>query len=291
MSKPRFAVIGHPIGHTMSPFIHNELFAMRGLSFDYDVYDIAPEALADAIPMLRTYTGFNITIPNKENILPFLDDIDPTAKAFGSVNTVKVSPDGNMKGYTTDGPGCILAIEGAGVACKGRLLILGNGGAARALAFAMAAKAGVEHITVACRPASLSKAQDIVRYASSFAKEQGHPVIMECVTYDQLNGDYDLLLNSTSVGMRPNVEGCPVEDDVISRCKAVFDAVYNPGETVLIQRAKALGIPVIYGIDMLVYQAAAAQMIWDEGARFDHSAVAKLCRLAEAETERRFNSR
>ncbi len=290
MSTPKFAVIGHPIGHTMSPFIHNELFAMRGLSFEYDVYDIAPEELADAMPMLRTYNGFNITIPNKENILPFLDDIDPVAAAFGSVNTVRVSADGKMKGYTTDGPGCILAIENAGVSCSGRLLLLGNGGAARALAFAMAAKEGVEHITVACRPASYEKAAGIIREAAAFAEAQGHPVSMECVTYDHICGYYDLLLNSTSVGMRPNTEGCPVDTDVISRCGSVFDAVYNPGKTVLIRRAEELGLPVVYGIDMLVYQAAAAQMIWDPSASFDPTFVAQLCRRAEAETERRFRS-
>ena len=133
MSQPKFAVIGHPIGHTMSPFIHQQLFAMRGLSFDYDVFDIPPQELEQWIPRLKEYTGFNITIPNKEAILPFLDEIDPTAAAFGSVNTVKVQ-NGRMKGFTTDGPGCILALERGGVSPRGNVLIAGTGGAARALA-------------------------------------------------------------------------------------------------------------------------------------------------------------
>ena len=285
MNEPKFAVIGHPIGHTMSPFIPKELFAMRGLSFAYDVYDIAPEDLAAAIPMLRTYTGFNITIPNKEHILPFLDAIDPTAAAFGSVNTVRVDRDGKMTGYTTDGPGCILAIENSGIPCRGRLLLLGTGGAARALAFAMAAKEGVEHITIAGRPASLPTGEAIAEAAAAFAAGVGRTATIQCVPYSELTGHYDLLLNATSVGMRPNTEGCPVGPEVIADCDAVFDAVYNPGETVLLKTAEALGKPVVHGIDMLVYQAAAAQMIWDQTAQFDPTAVAALCRKAEIETQ------
>lgn len=290
MSQPKFAVIGHPIGHTMSPFIHQQLFAMRGLSFDYDVFDIPPQELEQWIPRLKEYTGFNITIPNKEAILPFLDEIDPTAAAFGSVNTVKVQ-NGRMKGFTTDGPGCILALERGGVVPRGNVLIAGTGGAARALAFALACYPGVEQITLASRAASLPKGQAIAQAAESFAHSTGHTARLLCVPYEELEGTFDLMLNATSVGMRPNVNGCPVSDDVIARCKAVFDAVYNPGETVLLQKARAMGIPVVHGIDMLVYQAAAAQMIWDESARFESEAVARLCRLAEEETQRRFQNR
>lgn len=290
MNHPQFAVIGHPIGHTMSPFIHQQLFAMRGLSFPYDVFDIPPQDLEQWIPRLKEYTGFNITIPNKEAILPFLDEIDPTAAAFGSVNTVKVH-NGRMKGYTTDGPGCILAIERSGIMPHGRVLILGTGGAARALAFALACYNGVEQITLAARTPSIPKGQAIAQAAQDFAHSTGHPTNLTCVPYETLEGEFDLMLNATSVGMRPNIDGCPVSDDIISRCKAVFDAVYNPGETVLLQKASAMGIPVVHGIDMLVYQAAAAQMIWDETAHFESEAVARLCRLAEEETQRRFQNR
>ncbi len=132
MQLLKAAVIGHPIGHTMSPFIHRRLFALQGVPFSYQVLDV-PE-LPAALPALRQLDCFNITIPHKQAILPFLDWMQEDARRFGSVNTVKVDG-GKLRGFTTDGPGCRRALENHGVPLEGELLTLGNGGAARAIAF------------------------------------------------------------------------------------------------------------------------------------------------------------
>ena len=127
MQLRRFAVIGHPIGHTMSPFIHDRLFSLTGHKPEYSVLDVP--SLTQALPALRTLDGFNITIPHKSDIIPLLDGIDEKAKLFGSVNTVRVE-DGKMTGYTTDGVGCKKALARYGLDFNGELLLLGRGGAA-----------------------------------------------------------------------------------------------------------------------------------------------------------------
>lgn len=123
------AVIGHPIGHTMSPFIHQRLFALEGIPVSYQVLDV-PD-LPAALPALRELDCFNITIPHKSAILPFLDGLEEKARLFGSVNTVQVK-EGKLLGFTTDGAGCYKALENHGCDFSGRVLLLGNGGAARA---------------------------------------------------------------------------------------------------------------------------------------------------------------
>lgn len=121
------AVIGHPIGHTMSPFIHQRLFALEGIPVSYQVLDV-PD-LPAALPALRELDCFNITIPHKSSILPFLDGLEEKARLFGSVNTVQVK-EGKLLGFTTDGAGCYKALENHGCDFSGRVLLLGNGGAA-----------------------------------------------------------------------------------------------------------------------------------------------------------------
>lgn len=130
MQLRRFAVIGHPIGHTMSPFIHDRLFSLTGHKPEYSVLDVPSLTQAAALHCARL-TASNITIPHKSDIIPLLDGIDEKAKLFGSVNTVRVE-DGKMTGYTTDGVGCKKALARYGLDFNGELLLLGRGGAARA---------------------------------------------------------------------------------------------------------------------------------------------------------------
>ena len=144
MSEKRFALIGHPLAHSMSPFLHDRLFAAAGVSASYELLDTAPEALAETAERLRAYDGFNITIPYKEAILPFLDAVDEKAAFFRSVNTVK-NEGGRLVGYTTDGDGFLFALEAAGAADLSRVLLLGCGGASRAMG-GTALLAGAEQI-------------------------------------------------------------------------------------------------------------------------------------------------
>ena len=140
MSTKKFAVIGHPIGHTMSPFIHTRLFALSGIDAEYTKLDIAPENLAQEYQKtLLKLDGYNITIPHKQNIIPLIDEIDSKAKMYGSVNTV-ANRDGIAKGYTTDPDGFLKALDASGIVLSGRVVILGCGGVARTMAYEVALK-------------------------------------------------------------------------------------------------------------------------------------------------------
>lgn len=289
MQLDRFAVIGHPIGHTMSPFIHTRLFSLSGLSPAYSVLDVP--VLADAVTALRQLNGFNITIPHKTAILPFLDEVSEKALCFGSVNTVK-NENGRLCGYTTDGIGCLKALGRAGLDFSGRVLLLGNGGAARAIAFEAVLTASTPILDLAVRPASLEKAEALKGELLALCNKLLKPAQIRVLSYDALEKEeyfYDLLLNTTSVGMYPNANAAPVGESVLSRCSAVFDAVYNPGETALLRLAKSLGTHTIGGMGMLVCQAAAAHEIW-YGAKFDDSAIEQLILDAQRETTRLFCS-
>lgn len=293
---PSYAVIGHPIGHTMSPFIHQRLFSLSGVDHvSYEVMDIPPERLASAMPMLRQLQGFNITIPHKEAIIPLLDQCSPQATAFGSVNTV-CTRNGVSTGYTTDGIGCLKALKAAGVSPEGHCLLLGSGGAARAVAFALTDACASPHITFAVRENSLPKALQLCASLSQYASGLGKTGIYEACTYSVLEGLasvpsgvplFHLLLNCTSVGMYPRTDGCAVSEKIISRCSAVFDAVYNPHDTCLLKIAQSLGIPTVHGMAMLVWQAVAAHEIWD-GSLYRPEDMEQLVEDAAKEMARRF---
>lgn len=292
----KFAVIGHPIGHTMSPFIHQRLFALSGRApASYEALDIPPEKLAGSMPMLRQFRGFNITIPHKQAILPLLDGCSPQAEAFGSVNTVSIEG-GKATGYTTDGMGCLKALHAAGVSLDGPCLLLGSGGAGRAIAFALTEACPQPQLTFAVREESLPKTRQLCASLALYASKLGKKGNYTALSYSALESPtghgnalqtYSLLLNCTSVGMYPYGDRCPVSASVVSRCGAVFDAVYNPHETRLLEAAKAQGIPAVHGMAMLVWQAVAAQEIWT-GAAFQTSDIEALIQDAAREMSRRF---
>lgn len=289
MRTQKAAVIGHPLGHTMSPFIHERLFRLSGIPAEYQVLDI-PD-LPGALPALRELDCFNVTIPYKSAILPFLEGIDPAAETFGSVNTVQVKA-GKMYGYTTDGAGWRRALETHRLCCHGPVLLLGNGGAARAIAFEIASQQRDFHITIAHREGSRGKADALALELASFARKRGDRqfrIVTE--TYEELSLDrsnrFDLLVNCTSVGMYPHSGESPVPEEVAARCGAVFDIVYNPSRTRLLQLAEGDGIKAIGGMEMLVYQAVAAHEIW-YGSRFRPEDLKALCRDAEREMGEKF---
>lgn len=282
----QFAVIGHPIAHTMSPFIHSRLFELNRQAASYLVMDIPPEELEASLPRLRELDGFNITIPHKQAIIPHLDALDPKAAFFHSVNTVK-NENGRLTGYTTDGTGFTRALEGADVPLTGRIAILGAGGVSRVMAFEALAASESPDITIAARPSSFSNAQALCGELEEVLRKEGRNGRIAAAELDALSGDFDLLVNGTPAGMYPHADACPVSAAVIARCAAVFDAVYNPDETLLLKQAKANGAKAVGGMAMLVGQAAAAQEIW-HGAQFHAKDVDALCRDAVAEMERIF---
>ena len=278
MNTKHYTVIGHPIGHTMSPFIHKRLFDLAGIDAEYTKLDIAPADLSaqyDAV--LKQLDGYNITIPHKQAIIPLLDDLDDKARMYGSVNTV-ANVNGAAKGYTTDPIGFTKAIEAAGIPLDGRIMILGCGGVARTIAYEIALRG--KPFEFAVRQESCGRAGllclDITRKIPDAQVSFG--------LINQIIGNVDVLINATPVGMYPNVDEQPIHNCAIGRCAAVYDAIYNPLETALVKRAKANGAKAEGGMSMLVWQAVAAHEIWD-GSAYDKQDIDRLCLDASKELQ------
>ncbi len=279
MSKRKFAVIGHPIGHTMSPFIHERLFALAQEEGSYTVLDVAPEEFSTKIKALNELAGYNVTIPNKQVIIPFLDRLDPKAALYGSVNTVR---NGAVReGFTTDPDGFLKALEANGVTLKEDVVILGCGGVARTFAFE-AALAGCE-LTMAVRPED----QAVCQKLTEELREKVGGVSVNTCLIQELSGDHHLLVNATPVGMYPKTDAVPVPEKVLSHCENVFDAVYNPLATKLVQLARANGSTAIGGMAMLVWQAAVSHEIWD-GTVYRNDDINELIEDSAREQAKRF---
>lgn len=258
MSKRKFAVIGHPIGHTMSPFIHKRLFELAGLEGEYTVTDVAPQELPVKIKDLNQLAGYNITIPNKQEIIPFLDKLDKKAELYGSVNTVRNGK--SREGFTTDPDGFLKALKAENIPLAGQVCIFGCGGVARTIIYE-AALAGCD-ITIAVRPDDIEMRDSL---AAQVAEKIEGARVSTCLISELEQSDLcpDLLVNATPVGMYPNVDAMPVSEAVVARSKNVFDVIYNPMETKLLKTAAAHGIKALGGMSMLVWQAVVSHEIWD----------------------------
>lgn len=274
MSKKYYGVIGHPIGHTLSPFIHTRLMALSGIDGEYGVYDIDINELdkkfADTLSKLN---GFNVTIPHKQAIMRLLDETDETAKLYGSVNTVAFVQNDNgstcSKGYTTDGIGFVTALENAGMSFGSAATVIGCGGVGRVFANTCAVRNCKVNLLV--RESAFERTE---LFAESLNKRFGEGTA-KVFFIGKFEGESDLLINASPVGMYPKTDYCPVSEDIISKSKSVFDAVYNPADTMLVKKARDMGIKAISGMTMLVYQAAAAQTIWN-GSVFSSEDIDKL---------------
>ena len=218
----RFAVLGQSLPHTWSPYIHNSLFDAAGLDAVYLPVPVPPERLGSVTDVFRScFSGFNVTIPYKEKILPFLDDIDEAAQVCGAVNTVEIR-NGRMIGHITDGLGMLRAIEERGVEThQADVLILGGGGAARVAGYAFLSRGG--RVTFAVRD---TQKGDALAHALAKTQQDGLRRLSVRPLADCAEA-HDILINCTPVGMYPHVDACPVSADVIARCGAVFDAVYK----------------------------------------------------------------
>ncbi len=279
MEKKSYCVIGHPIGHTMSPFIHKRLFDISGLSADYTAMDIAPESLDLTSNGLAGLDGFNVTIPHKQAVIPLIDRLDNSALTCGAVNVVSLGKE--SVGYNTDGDGFIGAIDRAGMRLGGRTLICGAGGAARAVALSAAAAGG--SLTIAVRDGGQEKAKKLCeQIKGTFPKAQ-----IEITTFEKIDGKYDLAVNATPVGMYPNVGKSVLSEEQIDRCDAIYDLVYNPEETEFIKIGRRLGKKCDSGMSMLVLQAAKAHEIW-YGASFEKKQIDHIIADAKAELRRIF---
>lgn len=274
-----FGLIGYPLGHSISPDIHKRLFSLSGIVADYNLFEIEPENFDSHIDFLRSLRGFNITIPHKRRILPYLDEIDARARRCGAVNTVKCE-NGKLSGYNTDSEGFLRALESADITLRGQVLLCGAGGVARMMA-CEALERGC-NLTIATRDGVGARAakSDLLQIFPDADISDG--------LLSEVEGHFDLILNGTPSGMYPNIESCPLPSNVIQNADAVFDAVSNPCETNLVKTARASGAKAAGGLTMLVWQAVAAHEIWT-GSHFDKKDIDLLEKDMAALTDSRYS--
>jgi shikimate dehydrogenase len=273
MNSRRYALLGSPISGSKSPLIHHTSFVFNEINATYEAFEVLPEQLGEALKafILEGYSGFNITIPHKEAVLAFVDELDPLAEHMGAVNTLVVR-DGKIKGYNTDGLGLVESLAHHGLELQGlRVLILGAGGAAKGICHALA-MAGVSHLDIHNRTFETAQALVLtlkMQYELSCE-------VFDLNKVDDLSGldavnrlkkeclsAYDLVINTTSVGMTPNTETLPIEPEMFSKETVFCDIVYKPHETLFLRRARAMGAKCIYGIEMLIFQALLSEQLWE----------------------------
>ena len=251
-----YAVIGDPIDHSLSPNIHNAAFRHLELDHTYIAYKIPAGELAAGIDALKTIkiAGFNVTIPHKIEMMELLDETDTTCKVIGAVNTV-LNDNGKLKGYNTDMIGFLNPIKKKNLVIKdSQVLLLGAGGAARAIVTAMV-KEKASKITIA------NRTRENANKLADFAKKIGGNVDTVSIhDANELIADYKFIINSTSIGMRN--EPSPISTENISKDSIVYDIVYQPINTDLIKKSKENGATIIYGYEMLLSQAACSFEIW-----------------------------
>ena len=257
MSKT-YAVIGDPIDHSLSPNIHNAAFRHSKLDHTYIAYKIPAGELAAGIEALKAIkiAGFNVTIPHKIEMMKFLDEMDTTCKVIGAVNTV-LNENGKLKGYNTDMIGFLDPIKKKNFTIKNsQVLLLGAGGAARAIITAMI-KEKASKISI------VNRTQENANKLADFAKKIGGNVdTISIQEANKLITDYKFIINSTSIGMRN--EPSPISTENIGKNSIVYDIVYHPINTDLIKKSKENGATIIYGYEMLLSQAACSFEIWHE---------------------------
>lgn len=263
----KYGLIGHPLGHSMSPLIHERLFALSGKSdCTYELIDIDPADLSSKIDVLKELKGFNITIPHKTAIIPFTDKLGESALRYNSVNCI-ANENGCFTGYNTDCDGFLLSAEK--LPLGGKVLLIGCGGVGRMIAIE-AALHGAE-LTIAVIPQDVKNAQLVMAEILSKCGEAS----VRIIEVKDIAGEFDLLINATPVGMYPKVENCPVSDEIIANCGSFFDVIYNPTETLLMKKARAAGKTAIGGASMLVYQAVKAHELW-YGGKFSSEDISKI---------------
>jgi len=275
-----FCILGGSLGHTMSPSIHKKLFELSNKTAEYSIFEVSCESLPSSIEKLDKMVGYNITIPHKVDIIPYISQIDESAKRYGAVNCVW-NKNGTSIGYNTDVYGFLRSLKNGGGKLGGSVLLLGCGGVGRMMAVE-ACLAGAD-LTIAVLERSISDTEKVVFDIKSISPNARVSV----TTLDKIDGAFDLLINSTPVGMYPKPEFCPVSDEVIGNSACIFDAIYNPVETLLMKKAKAFGKKVIGGMAMLVWQAAVAHEIWDNASYHDED-IAKIIMDMEEKVARDF---
>ena len=258
----KLGLIGYPVSHSLSPKIQNAALKASGLEGEYSLYPIAPDdmpALKALLERVRSgeMTGFNVTIPHKQNVIPFMDELTPTAQAIGAVNVIYMR--GNkLIGDNTDAFGFLkdlhrfISQNQFEIVDQKSAIVLGTGGSARSVVYALLHDGW--HVTIAAR--RFEQAQQL---ASQF--EGAIPTELNAQTFQPAN--FQLIVNSTPLGMTPNVDQSPLPENIaLLKNTKIYDLVYNPRETKLVRDARAQGLSATTGLGMLIEQAALGFELW-----------------------------
>ncbi len=254
MEAKKFGLIGHPVGHSLSAVMHNRVFKELNLPHTYEAFDVLPENLENFIAT-TSLDGLNVTIPHKVAVMRFLDELDQSAKDIHAVNTIHFN-DIKM-GHNTDGIGFTKSLEEEGIKIKGKnVLVVGAGGASRAILSSLVQNEANVTLTNRTR----EKAEILIF-------EMGEQELVKILDYTpeklkEVLQETDIIVNTTSLGMHPNVDTSPIPKEFLKPNHVIFDAVYNPIETKLIKDAKSIGCKTISGVSMLVHQGAQSLRIW-----------------------------
>ncbi|PBB06828.1 shikimate dehydrogenase [Salimicrobium humidisoli] len=254
----QLGLIGSPLGHSLSPWLHSNFLEQTGLKGEYQLMEIKPENFSGEISTLkdREMNGFNVTVPFKREIIPFLDSIDDRASHLGAVNTVVVQ-DGKWRGYNTDGDGYLESVRAVYpdiISSAERVLIIGSGGAARGIAFSLSGLSLKIDIT----NRTPSRAEELLSDLPEAVRGRVLTLNEAALALDE----YDWVIQTTSVGMAPKPEEIPIDVKKVKEDALFSDIVYRPLETRFLLEAKRKGARVHYGHLMLLYQAAYSFALW-----------------------------
>jgi shikimate dehydrogenase len=244
-------IFGYPVEHSLSPNMHNTAFARLGMNMCYVAYRVAPEDLPAAVNSIRALNmlGVNTTVPHKENVIPLLDEVDREASFIGAVNTV-VNKDGRLTGYNTDGRGFMSSLAEEGVEVDGkRVVIVGTGGASRAISYYLSEKAS----SLSLFDIDTAKAKGL---ADDLKKIRDNVNLLDDL---QDIGDPDIVINATPLGLKPD-DPLPLDPELITSGMVICDLIYK--ETPLLKEAKSLGAKAVDGSGMLLWQGVLAFELW-----------------------------
>jgi len=256
-------IFGDPIEHSLSPEMHNAAFEYEGLDCVYVPFNVKSENLKDAVHGIKALglLGVNVTIPHKQGIMEYIDDVSEDAKLIGAVNTIH-NDNGKLIGYNTDGRGFIMSLEESGFSCQGKsVLVFGAGGASRGICVTLGLH-NVKDIYIVNR--TLKRAEEIAEVVNDNTKAKAHVIEFAPERFGEMIKSVDLIVNTTSQGMHGNESGIQdiINWESINKNTLISDIVYRPLITPFLLKAYRRGLKVVTGDNMLLYQGVLAYEIW-----------------------------
>lgn len=278
-------IMAYPVEHSLSPLMHNFYAEQMGIDFAYVPFKVQKEQVETAIKgaYALNLTGMNVTVPHKQTVIPYLKELDSAAKSIGAVNTL-VRTEGGYKGYNTDAAGFLRAIKGAGIHISGQdCLLIGAGGAAKAVAYILGEQ---EAASVVVLNRNEQRAWNLAQEMNQLF-QRNFMTALGLHDYGRLEKKSWLAIQTTTVGMHPDIEASPVQDKAFyKKISVAMDVIYTPAKTQFMTLVEEAGGRAIGGLDMLIYQGIEAFELWNPGQKVSEEIVAKARQMMEEILER-----